>query len=463
MWRTIIIPLRALFDSIRLFYRRSGFILNLRRVWLLILIWAILANLAHVTQRDIFYRLAYLIVIVVVAAFLWTLYSVQSFQLARELLTPRTQVGRLIEERFMAISTGLIPKLWIEIHDVGNLPGHPVGRVLSAMAPRVRYTWTVRSLARLRGRFRLGPLILASGDPFGLFLFHRQLPDTERTLVVYPLTVDLTVFAPTLGALRGGERHYQRTPFVTTNVASTREYVPGDSFNRIHWPSSARHDRLIVKEFELDPTADVWILLDMERSIHAGTWWEQSWYERDLEEWWMKEWGPQLAPNTEEYCVSAAASIAKYYLRRQRAVGLVVSNREHAFAQPDRGERQEARLLEMLAVVESNGREPFVSVLARESTLLNRSITLVLITPSAEIEWVRYAQDLRRRGYHLVAVLIDSSSFGIHVDFNAVIGELSAGGILTYVIRRGDDLRAALSRDEPYGTASFLSALPSTR
>lgn len=440
--------LRTLATRVRALYARSGFILNLRRVWLLILIWAILANLAVATQRDIFFRLSYLIILVVAAAFVWALYSVQSFKLEREILTVRAQVGKLLEEKVVAVSTGRIPKLWVELVDEGNMPGHPVGRVLSSMAPRVRYTFNVRSLCRLRGRFRLGPITVSSGDPFGLFVFHRTLRNTERTLVVYPMTPDLPQFAPSIGNLRGGDARFQRTHHVTTNVSGTREYAPGDSFNRIHWRSTARYGRLIVKEFELDPTADVWILLDLERGIQAGAWWEQAWYEREVEDAWMLERGAehlaQIAPNTEEYAVTCAATIAKYFLDKQRAVGLVCSNHEHAFAQPDRGERQLTRLLEMLAVAESNGSEPFASLLARETVTMNRSITLVLITPSPEVEWIHYAQDLRRRGFHLIAVLIDASSFGIGVNFAPILSELAASGIVTYTVRQGDDIRAAL-------------------
>ena len=437
--------MNRLFDRIRQLIRRSGFILNLRRVWLLIALWAVLANLAYQTNRDIFFRLSYLIAIIVAVSLVWAFYSVQSFRLERNLITLHSQVGRITEERFAAINTGLLAKLWIEIRDHGNLPGHPVSRVLNGMSSHMRYTWTVRSLCRLRGRFQLGPITIASGDPFGLFIFERRVPGSERSLVVYPLTVDLPSFAPTLGQLRGGDARHQRTHFVTTNASGTREYAPGDSYNRIHWASSARHDRLIVKEFELDPTADVWILLDMERGIHAGSWWEQAWYEREFTDLWMQNRVAKLAPNTEEYAVTVAASLSKYYLDRQRAVGLAASDQQHAFAQPDRGERQLSRLLEMLAVVESDGNTPFAYFLAEEVARLNRNITLVLVTPSAEPDWIRFAQDARRRGIHLIAVLVDSSSFGVHADFDRVVGELAASGVTTFVIHEGDDLREALS------------------
>src|SRR5258707_13822607 len=98
--------MRKLLDRLRALYQRSGFILNLRRVWLLIIIWAILANLAVATNRDIFFRLSYLIILIVGAAFLWALYSIQSFQLERTMLSARAQVGGIAEEKFSATSTG---------------------------------------------------------------------------------------------------------------------------------------------------------------------------------------------------------------------------------------------------------------------------------------------------------------------------------------------------------------------
>ena len=52
-----------------------------------------------------------------------------------------------------------------------------------------------------------------------------------------------------------------------------REYRPGDAFNRIHWPTTARTNRLMVREFELDPTVDVWIVLDLHSDVLATRRW----------------------------------------------------------------------------------------------------------------------------------------------------------------------------------------------
>ena len=55
-----------------------------------------------------------------------------------------------------------------------------------------------------RGRFRLGPLSLHSGDPLGIFAVEQEI-DATGYIIVYPLTVDLTSFEPSISELSGGE------------------------------------------------------------------------------------------------------------------------------------------------------------------------------------------------------------------------------------------------------------------
>ena len=83
--------------------------------------------------------------------------------------------------------------------------------------------------------------------------------------------MDIPEFTLPIGILPGGDAVRRRTQQVTTNAAGIRDYAPGDSFSRIHWPTSARKNRLFVKEFELDPLADVWLLMDAERTVHVGS------------------------------------------------------------------------------------------------------------------------------------------------------------------------------------------------
>jgi len=171
---------------------------------------------------------------------------------------------------------------------------------------------------------------------------------------------------------------------VTTNVAGVREYVPGDSFNRIHWPSTARTGRLIVKEFELDPTADIWLFLDMQREVQVGSAWETVPAREGPALLWKEQPRLELDPTTEEYGVTIAASLARHFIRLDRAIGLIAYGQHRQMAQADRGDRQLTKLLETLAVIKARGRIPIGDVVAVETSHFSRDTTAVVVTPSTD-------------------------------------------------------------------------------
>lgn len=434
-------------------FKSVGFGVTVRH-WSVPLVWLLITAFAYQTNRDLFFRLSYLLLAILVFSFIWGAYAVLTFEFQRRLITPHAYVGRLAEERFLVHNTGSFPKIWIEVRDESELLNHRASRVLNSLRAHTHWTWSVRTQCRQRGRFRMGPVTISTGDPFGIFMFHRHIPDSTDSIVIYPATIDLPNFSPPVGALSGGDAMQRRTHHITTNVAGTREYVPGDSFNRIHWRSSARAERLIVKEFELDPTSDVWIFLDMERDVQSAPWWVKDTRAKvveetdvtDLTSLWFGEHAEKLEASTEEYGVSIAASIAKFFLNRQRAVGFVAYGHQREIVQPDRGERQLTRLLEALAVLRADGRTPFGQVLAVEGARLGRNTSLVVVTPSVELEWIRFVREIKRRGMHTIAVVTDLSTFGAHGDARLAAVELQSGGIPTYIVRAGDDLRAVLGR-----------------
>ena len=233
----------------------------------IIVVISLLAGL--ITGRSFFFNVAYAFGGLLLFSFVWSWVAVNWLRLNRRTGSRRTQVGRTIKEAFTVVNTAVLPKLWLEIYDSSTLPGHHASHVVSNIGANKRFSWEVQTLCTRRGEYRLGPMRVVSGDPFGLFQSERRLQTTTQ-LVVYPQTVDLQNFTTPVGVLSGGDALRRRATYVTTNAAGVRDYAPGDSFSRIHWRSTARKGRLIVKEFELDPMSDVWIMLDSERAVHAG-------------------------------------------------------------------------------------------------------------------------------------------------------------------------------------------------
>ena len=397
---------------------------------------------ALVTGRDLFYNLVYLWLAVIVIAGIWTWTGINRIRIGRHTRALRAQVGRPLEERLTVRNTSPVPKLWLEVRDHSDLPGHEASLVVDSLAPGRERVWVVRSMCRERGRFRLGPLSLTTGDPFGLFQITRQVPQTTN-VVVYPMTFDLPDFTLPLGPMPGGDALRRRTHYVTANASGVRDYAPGDSFNRIHWRSTARRDRLISKEFELDPLSDIWIFLDGDREVQASM--RPSAPAAPPAPLWVgSREKVTLPPSTEEYAVSVAASLAQYFIRHDRTVGLITYGRGREIVQPDRSERQLTKMLEMLAVFRAEGRVHLADALSIESQQLPRWSTLIVVTSASDTGWVLAAQSLKRHGLRVVAIVIDGSSFGGYTQ-SGVVEALWSAGIPAFRIKNGDDLVSALS------------------
>ena len=282
----------------------------MKRAWFFIVLGLICVILALTTGRDLFYNLSYLIGVVLILSLFWAWRSVVSVQISRRTRSRRSAVGKTAEESLNVRNTGFLPQVWVEVRDDSTLPWHRISRVIDALPARRYRNWAVRTVCRRRGQFRLGPLTLYSGDPFGLFQFKRQLRPTSD-IIIYPAVIPIPSFAPPLGQLPGGDAVRGRTHYITTNVAGVRDYAPGDSFSRIHWRSTARTGRLVVKEFELDPTSDIWVFADMHRQVQHSL----PLPEEEPEDPMIsilrghKRSEIEIDPMTEEYIVTVAASV----------------------------------------------------------------------------------------------------------------------------------------------------------
>ena len=105
----------------------------------------------------------------------------------------------------------------------------------------------------------------------------------------------------------------------------------------------------MTKEFELDPQAEIWIFLDGTATGQASL--PFSWPKRTKEDLWKHKFEFTLPPSTEEYGVSAAASITRFFLRKGRSVGFISSGQVLTMIPPDRGGRQLGKILESLALL----------------------------------------------------------------------------------------------------------------
>jgi uncharacterized protein (DUF58 family) len=215
---------------------------------------------------------------------------------------------------------------------------------------------------------------------------------------------------------------------VTTSidVAQTRAYQPDDPLRLIHWRSTAHRGDLIVRAFDTEISGDLWIVVDLDPSVHAGT-------------------APE---STEEYAIILAASLADRTLHQNRAVGLLAHGEEQAILVPGRGKRHMWRLLHALAAAHAGGAHPLADVLHGMRASLGQGTTVLVITPSCDPDWLDALLPLTRFGIAPSVVLLDAASFGAPQPASAASSEIermkalfAGAGIAAHVIDRDYPLR----------------------
>jgi uncharacterized protein (DUF58 family) len=352
----------------------------------LIVIAAILLIAAFSTQLAFLFYLVYLAILVVGGSYILTRLGLADLEAGYAVNQLTGHVGDRLQITYTLRNTSRAPKPWLEVHNPTTLPGGLPGRAIS-LGSRAERSWLVRAPLTRRGHFRVEPLQIRTGDPFGFFEASASVGQGVA-VVVYPKVDPLPLWRLPAANIEGSHAAPERTHQTSPLATAVRPYAPGDSFNRIHWKSTARHGEIQVKEFELEQTADAWIFLDLERSVQGG----------------------RGEESTVEVAVRAAASIAAKALLENRAVGLTVNGHRQAIVPVDRGARQHLKIMQLLAAVDGDGTTPFVECLVGAAGRLRRGMTAIVITASTERSWVRPIAALRGRGIGSVIVTLDAAA-----------------------------------------------------
>ncbi len=352
----------------------------------LIVIAAILLIAAFSTEREFLFYLVYLSILVVGGSYILTRLGLADLEAGYAVNQLTGHVGDKLQITYTLRNTSRLPKPWLEIHNPTTLPGGLPGRAIS-LGSRAERSWLVRAPLTRRGHFRVEPLQIRTGDPFGFFEASASVGQGVA-VVVYPRIEALPLWRLPAASIEGSHAAPERTLQTSPLATAVRPYAPGDSFNRIHWKSTARHGEIQVKEFELEQTADAWIFIDLERAVQGGRGEESS----------------------VEIAVRAAASIAAKALLENRAVGMTVNGHRQAIVPADRGARQHLKIMQLLAAVEGDGTTPLAESLMAAAGRLRRGMTAIVITSSTDRGWVRPLAALRTRGIGSVVVTVDAAA-----------------------------------------------------
>jgi uncharacterized repeat protein (TIGR01451 family) len=337
------------------------------------------------------------------------------------------EVGDVVPIEVNVTNTGGLPVPWVLLEDV--LPAKAVaenrGRVrvkkrrfkIARINPHGEITLNYEIEFLMRGYYQVGPLVLETGDLFGLHRRYR-VGSAPHFVLVYPRVVPLEGYDLASRRPIGEVLLTHRLFEDPTRIAGVRSYEAGDPLNRVHWRASARTGQLHSKIYEPLTIAGDTMVLDFHE---AG-------YDANRE------------PQRSELAVTTTVSLAHGLYQLGQQVGLVTNGRDAAdrirlegwasdyrtrkeaqqsvamvehserlqpiVVETRRGIEQFQRIRETLARVELTDGLTVAQLLEETASRLPRDATVVAILGSVSPETALALGSLRRRGFAVTAILV---------------------------------------------------------
>jgi uncharacterized protein (DUF58 family) len=364
----------------------------------------IIALLGIALGQGALLAIAALLLTVAPIAWLWNRYALHGVRYERAFSETRAFVGETVDLTLRVTNRKPLPLPWLRIED--SLPlqvplvdhelrsaAIPLTGILTHLASLgwyERITWRYQLRPDRRGFYFFGPAHLRSGDVFGLLSREARAQEVDR-LIVYPRVVPL----PELGFPGKhpfGDHKAPQPIFEDPNrTVGVRDYHPEDTFKRIHWKATARHQELQVKVYEPTISQHLVIFLNV----------------TTFPEPWMG-----IEPVRQEHAITVAASIAYHAAAKRYGVGLIANGSVPKSDQPikvppGRDPSQLTRILEALAAVTRYATTTIEQLLSAESPRLPWGATLVVVTTVVTEELLAAMVRLRDAGRRLALVSLD--------------------------------------------------------
>lgn len=347
---------------------------------------------------------------------------------------------------------GLLPIAWVLIEDLLprkaievrppslNIEGRRLRLMMLGSGAKDIMLYQVRCARR--GYYQIGPLVLETGDLFGLHRRFRVATEPHFVLV-YPNVVPLAGYdiasRRPIGEIRLQHKLYEDP----TRIAGVRRYQAGDPLNRVHWRATARTGVLHSKVYEPSTIAGATLLLDFNQSVYPA----------------------KDEPFRSELAITTAASLANAVYEMGQQIGFVTNGRDAADRirqegwavemrsraaarraaamleksdrlQPvvvptRRGPEQLMQILQTLARAELTDGFDFSQLVTETIGRMPRDATVVAILSHLSPAATLALRTLKRRGFAVTAIL----NFWDEFDFSAAAAMLLADGITAHHLR----------------------------
>jgi uncharacterized protein (DUF58 family) len=258
-------------------------------------------------------------------------------------------------------------------------------------------------LCHPRGVYRIGPATVIVEDPFGLAESLSAASRVDR-LVVFPAVEDLIGLPtgrgldPTADTTRASFSQAGGEDFFTL-----REYQVGDDLRRVHWPTSAKRDELMIRQLEAHWQSRALVLLDPRSAVY-----------------------PDDA--TFEHAVSGLASAVRHLYRSGYRPTVWTGGVSYIPVDSADGYQ---RAMEELAVVRARGPVDLVRVFSQQRGRDGTGGVLLMMTGAPDDGAIQAFRSLDRDFDHKIIMSAARSA-------SSALGGFGRSGVSTVVARPGE-------------------------
>lgn len=394
----------------------------------------------------------YVLMAVLVLGRLLTRVWVNGLTATRACNRKSAEIGDVVELKLTIENTSSIPIPWLLVEDIvpkQALQHDPPALRLIGSRILVAMLWqnSKREIkyhlqCNQRGYYQLGPLIMETGDMFGLSRRYSVTTD-PHFLMVYPKVIPLDGYHVASRRPVGEVTMSYRLFEDPTRIAGVREYQAGDPLSRINWKATARTGQLQCKIFEPSSVAGATLILDF----------HQQSFDRRHE------------PVRSDQLVTCAASVANALYEINQQFGLITNGRDASdrirlegwgydirsrnvarkagamldendrlrplMLSTQRGPEQLRQTFEVLARLEKTDGLGFAELVIETQSDLPRDASVIALLSEVSEDHVFALEALVRQGYEVTAIIAVYD----HGDFAKQSGRLIAAGVTTQHLR----------------------------
>ncbi|MCK9594280.1 MAG: DUF58 domain-containing protein [Candidatus Omnitrophica bacterium] len=240
-----------------------------------------------------------------------------------------------------------------------------------------------------RGIYMLGPFKAYFFDPLGLFFFEKRY-NVYSQVYVYPRVFPIYKF-PRLA--KGVQPWFgintARSSGDEDEFFGVREYKDGDPIKRIHWPSTAKKNRLIVKQFQNQSFHRATVIFNLEKD---------------------KDYG-QGKESIAEYTVRIAASVCKYLFDSNVSIEMIAHAGEIVHIPFNRGSEHLDNIFKFLAMARPESGVGLAEIIPEFLSYIPDDTTLIIVATVEDLGYIAQMLPLAKGNISLIPLVLISSTF----------------------------------------------------